>query len=293
MVLFNSCGTEIEYVEVIKEVPVEVIVEVPVYDRSEINRLNAQIINLRNQYERELSELRDIHKKEIEDLNSFITDSESLLLQIEKMRQSHQKEIDALCAGFSAEIEYLKKQLKEEADYQLEELKSSYEELFLQLTETYNEKVDELQQANLDNESLLNELSTLKETYQKQLDELQYYHDASISELLELLSQAKKGDVFMLRVYKFEDRSHDYYIPNADIAKDRLRIYMTKENERDNLLEVIILKTVQLEYAVTQMSDYVKKDVNIIITEVERTKISYQYYYDGDYLIIWFIMWLF
>ena len=72
MALFNACEHEIEYVEVIKEVPVEVIVRVPVYDRSEINRLNAQIISLRNQYERELSELRDIHRKEIEALNSLM-----------------------------------------------------------------------------------------------------------------------------------------------------------------------------------------------------------------------------
>jgi hypothetical protein len=295
MALFNTCEAEIKYIEIIKEVPVEIIVEVPVYDDSEINKLNDQLNDLRIQYEKELSELNNKHEKEIEALNNSFTDSEYFLSKVEELNLSHQNEIDALNRRFAADNDNLKNQLRQEANIQLEELKSSYEEILSELTDMYNAKIEELHQANIDIEIYINLIDSLNVYYKKQIETLHESYNAQITKLHEHLTGPK--EMFMLRVYQVPDNNRTFNISNHASAKSYLTTYMTSKNNYPTLVENWILRTNQLEVTITEWSNnYVNKDVDSIINDINEYDIAYGFYRESvtaTYVIVWFIIWMF
>jgi hypothetical protein len=144
LVLLISCQPEIEYRDVIKEVPVEVRIEVPVVDESRINELIRRLDYLQQQHDAQLLELEELYNAKLLELNSANLDNDMLLRQIEELKLAYQKEIGELNDGFAVEKAALQNQMNYEANYQLDELRKHYDSQLVQLDEAYNVKLEEL-----------------------------------------------------------------------------------------------------------------------------------------------------
>ena len=263
LVLLISCQPEIKYRDVIKEVPIEVIIEVPVVDESRINELMSRLNSLQQMHDAELSEVEKLykanlselinanidnalllqkieelelayqrkihelnnanldndtllqqieelnlaHQKAILELNNANLGNDELLRQIEELKLAHQKKIKEMNDSFALEKAELQNQLTYEANYQLNELRKYYENQLLQLDEAYNAKLEELNIANANNNTLLLQIDELENKHKSQIEELNLIYNGKISELEELISSIKVGKIFHLRSYMFLDKT--------------------------------------------------------------------------------------
>jgi hypothetical protein len=123
LTLFNACEHEIEYRDIIKEVPVETPVEIPVEDTARINELNAQLEELRTTYEAQLEQLITAHNERLEELRSSGTDNQALLRGIEDLQAAHQREIEALHESYNAQIADLEERLNTAMSFTIYELR--------------------------------------------------------------------------------------------------------------------------------------------------------------------------
>ena len=351
LVLLISCQPEIKYRDVIKEVPIEVIIEVPVVDESRINELMSQLNSLQQQHDAELSEVEKLYKanlselinanidnalllqkmeelelayqKKIHELNNANLDNDTLLQQIEELnlahqkailelnnanlgndellrqieelKLAHQKKIKEMNDSFALEKAELQNQLTYEANYQLNELRKYYESQLLQLDEAYNAKLEELNIAYANNNTLLLQIDELENKHKSQIEELNLIYNGKISELEELISSIKVGKIFHLRSYMFLDKTKWYSINSTSHARDTFCCYVGHPNTYGALeKEIVILLDVnnQLENAIAE-SRYVKGDVDKIRNDMNKDEIAYGYYWEGDYVIQWFIVWQF
>jgi len=300
LALLIACQPEIEYREVIKEVPVEVIIEVPVVDESKINELISQLNNLQQQHDSQLLELEELYNKKILELNNANLDNDLLLQEIEEMELAHKKEILDLNNSFSIEKEALQIQMNNEANYQLDELKKYYDNRLLQLENAYNIKIEEINQANLDNNNLLMQINELEKLHKSQIENLNIIYNTKISELEALINSATstKRDIFHLRVYRIKYNYFDFHIYNASDARSLFCHYLRYYTEYIPL-EVDILKDIggQLENAIME-SEYVNADADTIRKAMDEDQIAYGYYCEGNWwtcnnIIVWFVVWEF
>jgi HAMP domain-containing protein len=135
LTLFNACETEVEYRDVIKEVPVEVPVEIPVEvpievpvnvpfeDETRINDLNRQLEELRQSYEAQLEQLNAAYNERLEELQSLNTGNQSLLQGIEELQNTHRRETVALNESYSAQIADLQSRLNDALFFYIYELR--------------------------------------------------------------------------------------------------------------------------------------------------------------------------
>jgi len=293
LALLIACEPEIEYREVIKEVPVEVIIEVPVVDESRINELINQLNNLKQLHDGQLLELENLYNAKLFELNNSNLENDILLQKIEELELAYQTKISELNDSFTIEKALLQNKLTNEANYQLNELRKYYDSELLQLNEAYNIKLEELNIAYADNNTLLLQIDELENKHKNQIDELNIIYNKKISELEELINPTKIGKVFHLRSYTFLDKEKWYSITNASVAKDLFCVY-TSNMQMHNAYEVVILLDFnnQLENSIKE-SKYVKGDVDTIRRDMNKDEIAYGFYWEGDYVIQWFIVWQF
>jgi len=241
LTLFNACQPEIEYREVIKEVPVEVQVEVPV----------------KVPYEVPVKVPVEVPVK--------------VPVEVPVYDESRINELIA----------------------QIEELQSSYETQLSELNEEYNSKLEELLSSDTSNELLLQQIKELEENQKSQIEELNITYNSKISELEELISSLTTGEICEIRVHKVYDKDKSYKTPTTDTAIEYYCAYVrhswyyvpeevTIVHDTDNQLEIAIAE-----------SQYVNCDIDTIRKDMEENQISYGFYWEGDYIILWFVVWLF
>jgi len=161
------------------------------------------------------------------------------------------------------------------------------------LDEAYNEKLEELCRANTDNNALLVQIEELEESHQSQIENLNVIYNSKISELEDLISSATKREIFELRVYRFFDERKSYYIYNAPSARDYFSGYV-RNYQMFVPVEIVVLRDTnnQLQRAIAEHG-YVNSDVDTILKDMAKDQIAYGFHWEGDYVIVWFIVWMF
>jgi len=297
MVLLIGCKPEIEYRDVIKEVPIEVIIEVPAVDESRINELISRLNLLQQKHEADLSELEELFNANLLELNNANLDKDLLSKKIEELKLAHQKEISKLNDSFDMEKKALQNQLDYEANYQLNELLKYYNNKLLQLDEAYNAKVEELLQANITNDGLLKRIGELNEFHQSEIEQLEAIYKGRVSELEKLICSSKdyKGGVYEFCVYRVHNGLMGDGINNVVDARNYYMGGLMRSVQYEPIGIFIYPKFDHGLERELKESVYVSDDidVDVVRNDLYWDKIAYGYSVKDEYTYIWFLVWLF
>jgi hypothetical protein len=140
---------------------------------------------------------------------------------------------------------------------------------------------------------LLTQIDELEKAHKSQIEELNIIYNRKIKELEDLIILVTKSEAFELRVYKHNDINRIFYIKNAEDAKEYYYAYVRHYAYWIPVEVVVFRDTDNHLQRVIEESEYVDADVDKIRNDMARDKIAYNTYWDGDYIINWFVIWLF
>jgi hypothetical protein len=289
-----SCKPDIEYREIIKEVPVEVVIEVPVVDESRINQLINQLNQKEKQHEAQLTEIEERYNAQIQELKNNSSGNTFLFQQIEELEMAHQQEIWETNSNFETEKAGLQNQINIEANKKMEELKEYYNSQYSKLENAYNSKLEELYQANKDNNSLQDQINELDRFYKSKIEEINSIYNSKITWLEELISSAAKAEYFEVSVYRFKDSDKTFLINDAAHARQNY-IGFLRNNSRPpiRLFGGLYSDNHHELKRIIEEIEYINADITSILNDLSKDQIAYDYYWDGDDCILWFVVWQF